>query len=171
MAIEILISTARTLGGATHAVLETLLGPGFLNIDAPEATPIEVELTNVESEEWGEIVPDDITPADLGAKLKADREILRVRVPLRLGHFLLFPGFVSLCRPDNYGEFMADPRARQIVGRESLELASAFGAAEIVICGDAATDFLGTDATTWDELKTVLKEEAIDHQLIVIPQG
>ncbi len=170
MAIEILVTTSRTLGGATRAVLEQLLGPGFMNIDALETLPIEVELTNVESEEWGEMVPEDISIADLGEKIKADREILRARVPLRLGHFLLFPGFVSLCRPDNYEEFMADPRARQIVGRESLELASAFGAAEIIICGDAATDFLGTDATTWDELKDVLREEAIDHQVIVIPK-
>jgi len=169
--IEILISTTRTLGGATRAVVEQLLGSGFLNIDAPETTPIEVELTNVESEEWGEVVPEDISAADLGEKIKADREILRARVPLRLGHFLLFPGFVALCRPDNYEEFMGDPRARQIVGRESLEIASAFGASEIVICGDAATDFLGTDATTWDELKDVLKEEAIDHQVIVIPNA
>ena len=34
--IEILVPTNRTLGGATRAVLETLLGSGFQNIDAPE---------------------------------------------------------------------------------------------------------------------------------------
>ncbi|MDA1195706.1 MAG: hypothetical protein O2894_11045 [Planctomycetota bacterium] len=169
MSIEILISTTRTLGGATCAVLEQLLGPGFLNIDPPETDAFEVELTNVDAEEWGELIPDDITPVDLGEKIKANKEILRVRVPLRLGHFLLFPGFVVLCRPDDYDEFMGDPRARQIVGRESLELAHAFGAGEIIICGDAATDFLGTEATTWDDLKEVLVEEAIDHQVVTLP--
>lgn len=170
MSIEILIQTTRTLGGATQAILEQLLGPGFMNIDAPEADAFEVELTNVEAEEWGELVPEAISPADLREKIKGDREILRVRVPLRLGHFLLFPGFVALCRPDSYEDFLADPRARQIVGRESLELANAFVAPEILICGDAATDFLGTEATTWDELKDVLREEEIEHQVITIPR-
>ena len=169
MALEILIPTVRTLGGATRAVLEQLLGSGFLNIDAAESTPYEVELTNVDGDEWGEFVPEDVSVADLGEKVKGDKEILRVRVPLRLGHFLLFPGFVALCRPDDYEEFMADPRARQIVGREALELAHAFGATEILICGDAATDFLGTEATHWDDLKEVLKEEEVPHQLIVLP--
>jgi hypothetical protein len=171
MALEILVPTTRTLGGAARAVLEQLLGAGFVNIDAAETTPLEVELTNVEGEEWGEFVPDDISPADLGEKIKADKEILRARVPLRLGHFLLFPGFVALCRPDDYEAFMADPRARQIVGRESLELAHAFGAPEILICGDAATDFLGTEATQWDDLKDVLEEEQIPHQLIRLPDA
>ena len=170
MSIEILVPTTRTLGGATQAILEQLLGPGFMNIDAPEADAFEVELTNVDAEEWGELVPEAIAPQDLGDKIKANREILRVRVPLRLGHFLLFPGFVALCRPDDYQEFMTDPRARQIVGRESLEIAHAFQAPELLICGDAATDFLGTEATTWDELKEVLVEEAIDHQVIAIPR-
>jgi hypothetical protein len=169
MALEILVPTTRTLGGATRAVLERLLGPGFLNIDAPASPPLEVELTNVDGEEWGELVPEDVSPADLGEKIKADKEILRVRVPLRLGHFLLFPGFVALCRPDDYADFVTDPRARQIVGRESLELAHAFGAREILICGDAATDFLGTEATRWEELKGVLEEEAVEHQLVRIP--
>ena len=170
MPIEILVPTTRTLGGATQAVVEQLLGPGFHNIDAPETDAFEVELTNVDAEEWGELVPESISPQDLGDKIKGDREILRVRVPLRLGHFLLFPGFIALCRPDDYQEFVNDPRARQIVGRESLELANAFLSPEILICGDAATDFLGTEATTWDELKEVLVEEAIDHQVIAIPR-
>lgn len=170
MSIEILISTTRTLGGATQAIVEQLLGTGFVNIDAPETDAFEVELTNVDAEEWGELVPEAISASDLGDKIKDNREILRVRVPLRLGHFLLFPGFVALCRPDDYEEFMNDPRARQIVGRESLELANAFMAPEILICGDAATDFLGTEATTWDELKEVLQEEEIPHQVIAIPR-
>ncbi len=166
MAIEVLLSTPRTLGGATRAVVEQLLGPGFVNIDSPSESSIEVELTNVDMKEWGEFVPDDVSAAELAEKIRADKEILRVRVPLRLGHFLLFPGFVVLCRPDEYEEFMADPRARQIIGRESLELAHAFGAAEIVIAGDAATDFLGSEATDWPSLKEVLEEEEIAHELI-----
>ena len=164
--IEILIPTSRTLGGAVRAVLEQLLGPGFVNIDAPEASAFEVELTTVEMDETGELVPEDISPADLGEKVKADKEILRARVPLRTGHFLLFPGFVVLCRPDEYEEFMTDPRARQIIGRESLELAHAFGAHELIVAGDAATDFLGNEATDWDSLKEVLAEEEIPHELL-----
>ena len=164
--IEILIPTPRTLGGATRAVVEQLLGPGFVNIDAPDESSFEVELTNVDMKEWGEFVPEDVSPAELGDKIRADKEILRVRVPLRIGHFLLFPGFVVLCRPDEFEEFLADPRARQIIGRESLELAHAFGASELIVAGDAATDFLGTDATDWASLKEVLVEEEIAHELV-----
>lgn len=171
VAIEILIPTPRTLGGATRAVIEQLLGPGFVNIDAPSDAALEVELTNVDMEEWGEFVPEDIAPAELGEKIRSDKEILRVRVPLRLGHFLLFPGFVVLCRPDEYEEFIGDPRARQIIGRESLELAHAFGAPELIVAGDAATDFLGTEATDWESLKEVLVEEEIEHQLVEIPKS
>ncbi len=166
VAIEILIPTPRTLAGATRAVVEQLMGPGFVNIDSPSESAFEVELTNVDMKEWGEVVPDDVTAAELGEKIRADKEILRVRVPLRLGHFLLFPGFVVLCRPDEYEEFMADPRARQIIGRESLELAHAFGASELVVAGDAATDFLGSEATDWESLKEVLVEEEIEHQVV-----
>lgn len=166
MAIEILVPSTRTLGGAVRAVVEQLLGPGFVNIDAPSESAFEVELTNVDMKEWGEFVPDDVSPAELGDKIRADKEILRVRVPLRIGHFLLFPGFVVLCRPDEYEEFLADPRARQIIGRESLELAHAFGANELVVAGDAATDFLGTEATDWASLKEVLVEEEIAHELV-----
>ena len=169
MTIEVLIPTTRTLGGATSAVLRQLLGPGFVNIDSPEGDSIEVELTNVDSREWGEFVPDDHSPQELGEMIKGDKEILRVRVPLRLGHFLLFPGFVVLCRPDDYEEFATDPRARQIIGREALELANAFSASELVVAGDAATDFLGTEATDWEGLREVLKEEEIPHTAIEIP--
>lgn len=170
MSIEILIPTTRTLGGATTAVLRQILGPGFVNIDSPDGDAVEVELTNVDSREWGEFVPDEKSPQELGEMIKEDKEILRVRVPLRIGHFLLFPGFVVLCRPDDYEEFAADPRARQIIGRESLELASAFAASELIVAGDAATDFLGTEATDWDSLKAVLAEEEIPHTAIQIPR-
>jgi hypothetical protein len=170
VAIEILVPTQRTLGGAVRAVLEQLLGAGFVNIDAPDTDNIEVELTNVDMEECGRFVPEEISAADLGESIKADRQIVRVLVPLRLGHFLLFPGFVVLCRPDEYAEFLEDPRSRQIVGRESLELAHAFGAHELIVAGDAATDFLGTEATDWESLKEVLAEEEVPHQLVTIPR-
>lgn len=169
VAIEILVPTTRTLGGATRAILEQMLGTGFQNIDPPEANGLLVEIMNVEGEEWPKRVPEESSPFDLGEAIKSDRTIVRVRIELRLGHFLLFPGFVILCRPDEYDDFMVDPRARQIIGRESLELAQAFAAPEILIAGDAASDFLGTEATEWDGLKDVLEEEEIPHQVVVLP--
>lgn len=170
MGIEILLPTTRTLGGATRVLLEQLQGGGFENIDPPESPAIEVELMNVDGESWPRVVPEDVTPANLGEEVKANREIVRVRVPLRLGYFLLFPGFVVLWRPDEYDDFVGDPRARQIIGREALELASAFQSAELVVCGDSASDFLGTEATTWDQLKEVLSEEEVPHRLVPLPR-
>jgi hypothetical protein len=168
--IEILIPTQRTLGGAAKAVLETLLGSGFQNVDAPQEGPIEVELMNVDGDEWAKQVPDEISPTDLGEEVKGNREIVRVRIPLRHGCFLLFPGFVVLSRPDDdYEDFEGDPRARQIIGREALEIARAFGAHELVVAGDAATDFLGTDANNWEQLKDVVGEEEIPHRLVQVP--
>ena len=169
MPIEILLPTTRTLGGAAKAVLETLLAKAFQNIDAPEGESVEAELMNVDGEEWARMVPDDLSPADLGEELKANREIVRVRMGLRVGAFLLFPGFVILARPDDYEAFESDPRARQIIGREALELARAFGARELIVAGDAASDFLGTEATTWEQLRDVLEEEEIPHKRIQIP--
>jgi hypothetical protein len=171
VAIEILVPCSRTLGGAARAILEQLLGPGFLNIDPVETEAFEVEVTNVDMEEKGRLVPEEVSPADLAEELKRDREIVRLRIPLRLGHFLLFPGFVVLCRPDDFEDYTRDPRQRQIVGREALELARAFGADELIVAGDAATDFLGTEASDWEGLKEVLEEEEIPHQLIRIPKG
>lgn len=170
MPIEILVPTTRTLGGATRAILETLMGPGFLNIDAPEGDEIEVELMNIDVTSWPKVVPTDISTEDLGESIKADKNIVRAKIPLRLGYFLLFPKFVILCRPDEYEAFASDPRARQIIGRESLELAQAFDAPEVIVCGDAASDFLGRDASKWDELKTVLEDEEIPHQVVAIPR-
>jgi hypothetical protein len=170
MAIEIHVSTqGRTLGGTVRAVVETLLAKGFQNIDPPESGVLEVELMNVEGEEWAKLLPEELSAAELGDQIKANREIVRVRVGLRLGHFLLFPGFCVLCRPDEYEDFEKDPRARQIIGRESLELARAFGATELIVAGDAASDFLGTEATTWEQLLDVLEEEEIEHRRIEIP--
>ncbi len=74
-----------------------------------------------------------------------------------------------LCRPDEYEDFETDPRARQIIGREALELARAFDAPELFVAGDAASDFLGTETTDWDGLKEVLEEEEVPHEVIVLP--
>ena len=169
MAIEILIPTTRTLGGAVRALLEQMLGSGFQNIDPPESRAILVEMMNVEGEEWAKRVPEELDPADLGESIKADRTLVRARIELRLGSFILFPRFVILCRPDEFEDFVTDPRGRQIIGREALELARAFSAPEMIIAGDAASDFLGTETTDWDELKDVLEEEEIAHEVIVIP--
>jgi len=54
-------------------------------------------------------------------------------------------------------------------GPIGLELAQAFLAPEIVIAGDAASDFLGSEATTWEGIKDVLEEEKIPHTVIPIP--
>ena len=169
MAIEILVPTGRTLGGSARAVMETLLAKQFVNIDPPESGALEVELMNADGVEWAKNVPEEVTAADLGDQIKADKELVRVRVGLRLGHFLLFPGFCVLCRPDEYEEFEKDKRARQIIGREALELAAAFAAPELVVAGDAASDFLGTEANNWDQLKDILEEEEIPHKVIAIP--
>ena len=172
MSIEIHVPTVgRTLGGCVRAVLETLQQKGFQNIDPPESGVLEVEFMNVDGEEWAKNVPEEASPSEIGEQIKANREIVRVRIALRLGCFLLFPGFCVLSRPDEYEQFEADPRARQIIGREALELARAFGATELIGAGDAASDFLGTEANTWEQLKDVLTEEEIEHRTIEIPQG
>jgi len=169
VALEILIPTTRTLGGTVRGLLEQMLGAGFQNIDPPETRAVLVEMMNVEGEEWAKRVPEELEPAEIGELIKADRTLVRVRIELRLGSFLLFPRFVILCRPDEFDDFVSDPRGRQIIGREALELARAFGAPEMIIAGDAASDFLGTETTDWDELKDVLDEEEVAHEVIVIP--
>jgi hypothetical protein len=172
MSIEIHVPTGgRTLGGTARAVIEALLGKGFQNIDPPESGVLEVELMNADGEEWAKQVPEEASAAEIGDQIKANREIVRVRIGLRLGCFLLFPGFCVLCRPDEYESFESDPRAKQIIGREALELARAFVAKELIVAGDAASDFLGTEANNWDQLKEVLEEEEIEHRVIAIPQG
>ena len=152
-----------------RAVLDQILRAGFQNIDPPESSAVLVELMNVESEEWAKRVPEELSTDELAKSIKADRTVVRVRLELRLGHFLLFPGFVILCRPDDYEGYASDPRARQIIGREALELAQAFAAPELIVAGDAASDFLGTETTDWDELKDVLNEEQVPNQVIVLP--
>ena len=101
-------------------LLEALLTKGFQNIDPPESGVLEVELMNVDGEEWAKSVPEEASAQEIGEQIKANREIVRVRIGLRLGNFLLFPGFCVLCRPDQYEDFEKDPRARHIVGREAL---------------------------------------------------
>ncbi len=171
MAIEILVPTTRTLGGATRVIVEQLLGPGFQNIDAPEmnGSGLEVEMMNVDMEEWAKSVPNDVSAEDLGEEIKANKELVRIHIALRTGRFKLFPRFVILERTDDFEAYQTDPRARQIIGREALELSNAFHAPELIVAGDAASDFLGEDATDWESLKAVLVEEHIDHEVIPIP--
>ena len=170
MGIEIHVPAGtRTLGGVTRAILEMLLSKGFQNIDPPESGKLEVELMNADGEEWAKGVPEEASAAEIGDEIKANREIVRARISLRLGCFLLFPGFCVLCRPDEFSDFERDPRARQIIGREALELARAFAAKELIVAGDAASDFLGTEANTWDQLCNVLEEEEIPYKRIEIP--
>ena len=38
-----------------------------------------------------------------------------------------------------------------------------------LVAGDAASDFLGTEATHWEALKEVLEEEDVPHEVISIP--
>ncbi len=170
MAIEIHVPAGtRTLGGATRAVLEMLLSKGFQNIDPPVSGKLEIELMNADGEEWAKSVPEEASAAEIGDEIKANREIVRARIGLRLGCFLLFPGFCVLCRPDEFTDFERDPRARQIIGREALELARAFTAKELIVAGDAASDFLGTEANTWEQLCDLLEEEEIPYKRIEIP--
>ena len=123
----------------------------------------------VDMEAWPQRVPTEVSIEALGDKIKADKEIVRTKIPLRTGNFTLFPGFVILCRHDEYEAFEEDPRARQIIGRESLELAQAFSAPEIIVCGDAASDFIGHDANDWQSLKDVLHDEELPHTVVPIP--
>jgi hypothetical protein len=171
MAIEILLHTERSLASATRLVLDRMTGAGFENIDAPEDGRVEVDCLDGESgEEWGLVAP-ETSPMDAFLRIKERETTVRVTVKLRSGHILLFPGFVVLSRPEeDFEDFTNDPRARQILLREGFELARAFGAREIVLAGDAASDFLGTEATSWEGLKDVLGEEEIEHTLLPVPR-
>jgi hypothetical protein len=167
MTIEILLTTERSIAGATRLVLDKMLGQGFETIDGPEDGRVEVDCLNGETgEEWGFVAP-DVSAMEAFTKIKEAPSTVRVKVGLRAGHVLLYPGFVALSRPEaDYEEYEEDPRAKQIVHREVLELARTFGAKEVLVVGDAATDFLGNDATTWDGLKEVLEDEEVPHRLV-----
>ncbi len=169
MAIETLLSTERSLAGATRLVLDRALGQGFENIDSPEDGRIEMDCLDGETgDEWGMATP-EVTPMEAFTRIKEKPTTVRVRMCLRTGCFLLFPGFVVLQRPeDDYDAFEEDPRARQIILREAMEVGRQFGAREVVIAGDAASDFLGTETTTWEGLKEVLAEEEIPHRVLPV---
>jgi hypothetical protein len=172
MAIETLLHTERSLAAAARVVLDRLLGPGFDNIDAPEDGRIEVDCLDGDSgEEWGFVAP-DVGAMDAFAKIKERPTTVRVAIRLRHGQLMLFPGFVALSRPDgDYDEFEEDERAKQIALREAFELGRTFHAREVLLAGDAATDFLGTDATSWDGLKTVLEDEDVPHTILPVPKA
>jgi hypothetical protein len=171
MAIETLFPTERSLASATRLVLDRLTGAAFENIDPPEDGRIEVDCLDGESgDEWGLVVP-EASPMDAFLKIKEKETTVRVTVKLRTGQILLFPGFVVLSRTEeDFEDFTSDPRARQILLRESFELARAFGAREVVLAGDAPSDFLGTEATSWQGLKDVLEEEEMEHTIVPVPR-
>jgi len=170
MAIEILLHTERSLAATTRMILDRMTGAGFENIDAPEDGNLEVDCLDGDSgEEWGFTAP-ETTPMSAFAKIKEKATTVRVMVKLRLGHLMLYPGFVVLSRPvDDFDAFEDDPRAKQIILREAFELGRTFGVHEIIVAGDAASDFLGTEATSWEGLKSVLEEEDIPHSLLPVP--
>lgn len=170
MAIETLLTTERSLAGATRSILDKVRGAGFENIDGPEDGRIEIDCLDGETgDEWGMATP-EVSPMDAFSRIKEKPSTVRVRLCLRTGCFLLFPGFVVLQRPeDDYDAFEEDPRARHIILREAMEVGRHFGAREVIVAGDVASDFLGTEATTWDGLKEVLEDEEVPHR--VMPVG
>ena len=38
-----------------------------------------------------------------------------------------------------------------------------------MVAGDAATDFLGSDANNWEQLKDIVDEEEIPHRVVAVP--
>lgn len=170
MAIETLLHTERSLAAATRVVLDRLLGAGFQNVDGPLDGRVEIDCLDGDTgEEWGLVAP-PVTAMEAFAKIKEKPTTVRVSVRLAHGHLLLFPGFVALSRPAaDYEEFEEDNRAKQIALREAFEVARLFHAREVLLVGDAATDFLGTEATSWEGLKEVLEEEGLPHTLLPVP--
>lgn len=170
MGIEILMTTQRSIAAATRSLLDKLIAAGLENVDPPEEGRIEVDCLNGETgEEWGFVAP-ETSAMDAFTKIKEATSTVRVKIGLRMGHFILYPGFVVLSRPENdFDEFDEDPRAKQIVLREAFELGRLMGAREVLVAGDAASDFLGEDATDWEGLKTILEEEDVPHKVIPVP--
>jgi hypothetical protein len=169
MGIEILLTTSRSLAASTRAMLDKLVAGAFENVDPPEDGRIEVDCLDGESgEEWGFVAP-ETGAMEAFARIKEKPTTVRVKISLRTGHLILFPGFVVLSRPDDeYEDFEDDPRAKQIILREAMELGRFVGAKEVLVAGDAASDFLGEDATTWSELREVLSEEEVPHKLVPV---
>jgi hypothetical protein len=170
MPIETLLHTERSLAAATRMILDRMTGKGFEFIDAPEDGRIELDCLNGETDqEWGVVAP-ETSPMEVFLKIKDQPTTVRVKVRLRSGHLILFPGFVVLSRPeDEFDDFEDDARVKQIILREAFELGRLFGTSELIIAGDAGSDFLGTEATTWVGLKEVLEEEAVPHVLLPVP--
>ncbi|MCC7137932.1 MAG: hypothetical protein IT460_05820 [Planctomycetes bacterium] len=170
MAIETLLHTERSLAAATRVVLDKLTGAGFETIDGPEDGRLEVDCLDGDTgDEWGFVAP-ETSPMAAFTEIKAKPTTVRVSVKLAHGQLLLYPGFVVLSRPDaDYDEFEDDDRAKQIALREAFELARTFHAREVLLAGDAASDFLGTEATSWEGLKDVLEEEDVPHVVLPVP--
>lgn len=170
MPIETLLHTERSLAAATRMILDRMTGKGYEFIDAPEDGRIEIDCLNGETDvEWGVVAP-ELSAMDVFLKIKEETKTVRVKIRLRSGHLILFPGFIVLSRPeDEFDDFEEDPRAKQIILREAFELGRHFGTRELIIAGDAGSDFLGTEATTWLGLKEVLEEEDIQHVLLPVP--
>jgi hypothetical protein len=170
MGIEILLTTSRSLAASTRSMLDKLVAGGFEYVDPPEDGRIEVDCLDGESgEEWGFVAP-ETSAMEAFSRIKERATTVRVKVSLRSGHLILFPGFVVLSRPDDeYDDFVEDPRAKAIILREAIELGRYASAKEVLVAGDAASDFLGEEATTWDELRAVLSEEDVPHS--VVPVG
>jgi len=169
MGIEILLTTSRSLAASTRSMLDKLVSSGFENVDPPEDGRIEVDCLDGESgEEWGFVAP-ETTAQEAFGKIKEKPTTVRVKVSLRSGHLILFPGFVVLSRPDDeYDDFEEDLRAQHIILREAMEIGRYVGVKEVLIAGDAASDFLGEEATTWSELLEVLSEEEVPHKVVTV---
>ena len=169
MGIEILLTTSRSLAASTRSMLDKLVSSGFENVDPPEDGRIEVDCLDGESgEEWGFVAP-ETTAQEAFGKIKEKPTTVRAKVSLRSGHLILFPGFVVLSRPDDeYDDFEEDLRAQHIILREAMEIGRYVGVKEVLIAGDAASDFLGEEATTWSELLEVLSEEEVPHKVVTV---
>jgi hypothetical protein len=167
MGIEILVTTSRSLAASTRSMLDRLVAAGFEYVDPPEDGRLEVDCLDGESgEEWGFVSP-ETSPMDAFTKIREKASTVRVKIGLRTGHLILFPGFVVLSRPeDEFDDYEEDARAKAIIQREALELARHAGAKEVLIAGDAASDFLGEEATTWAQLLEVLEEEDVPHKVL-----
>jgi len=170
VAIETLLHTDRSLAAATRLVLDKLQGKALENVDGPEDGRIEVDCLDGDSgDEWGFVAP-ETSPMDAFTKIKEKPTTVRVSVRLEHGQVLLYPGFVVLSRPDgDFEEFEEDENAKEIALREAFELGRLFRVREVLIAGDAASDFLGTEATSWEGLKDVLQDEEVPHTILPVP--
>jgi len=170
MAIETLLHTERSLAAATRLVLDKLAAGGLENVDGPEDGRIEVDCLDGDSgDEWGFVAP-ETSAMDAFSKIKEKPTTVRVGIRLEHGQVMLFPGFVVLSRPEaDFEEFEDDENAKEIALREAFELGRLFRAREVLIVGDAASDFLGTEVTSWEGLKDYLVDEDVPHTVLPVP--